>query len=47
MIISKHPDGTMSYSGIAFDILEYNAKALNIRKLYFKLILSYLIRSSD
>ena len=35
MIISKRPDGTASYSGVAFDFLDYNARALNIRKVQF------------
>ena len=33
MIIKKRPDGTVEYSGVAFEILDYNAKALDIRKV--------------
>ena len=33
MIIKKRPDGTVEYSGVAFEILDYNAKALGIRKV--------------
>lgn len=35
MIITKLDDGTVDFSGFAFDILDYAAKALNIRKVYF------------
>lgn len=48
MIITKEANGTMSYSGIAFDILEYIARALSIRlshDIHFniKLVYNYLI----
>ena len=33
MIINRRPDGTVEYSGAAFEILDYNAKALDIRKV--------------
>jgi hypothetical protein len=33
MIITKYPDGTVNFRGFAFEILDYAAKALNIRKV--------------
>ena len=33
MIIYKRSDGTMQYGGVALEILDYTAKALNIRKV--------------
>ena len=31
MIIAQLPDGTMHYSGVAFEMLDYFAKALKIK----------------
>jgi len=31
MIITKGPDGKVTYRGLAFDILDYFAKSLDIR----------------
>ena len=36
MIISKRPNGTIKLNGISFEILDYTAKALNIRKVLIK-----------
>ena len=33
MIIIKRPDGTEKFSGFVFEILDYTAKALNIRRV--------------
>jgi len=33
MIILKSPDGTVEFRGFVFEMLEYTAKALNIRKV--------------
>ena len=42
MIISKNEDGTLAYSGIAFDILDYTAKALDIKKLSIQSLICIL-----
>ena len=36
MIITKRPDGSLKISGIAFEILDYTAKALNIRQVIYE-----------
>ena len=33
IIITKRPDGTVEFSGFAIEILDYTAKALDIRKV--------------
>ena len=33
MAIFKRPDGTVEFGGFVFEMLEYTAKALNIRKV--------------
>ena len=35
MIITRHPDGTVEYNGVAKEMLDYVAKALNIRKVLY------------
>ena len=41
MIITKRPDGTVELSGFVFEILDYVAQALHIRKVFFLFILIY------
>jgi hypothetical protein len=40
MNINRHPDGTVEYSGAAFEILDYTAKALGIRKVILQIMYS-------
>ena len=38
MILTQESNGTMSYSGVAFEVLDYFAKAMNIRQCNLKFI---------
>jgi len=44
MIINRRPDGTVEYSGAAFEILDCNAKALDIRKVIILIMASNKIK---